>query len=84
MKSRHDWRLTGICMARTFNGLVFMTYAATLRVLQQEWDMSAAAAGSIASGFYQVCLNAAMLALTKFEKVMRWFTLLFDLCFMDN
>jgi len=38
-------------MARTFNGLVFMTYAATLPVLQQEWGMSAAAAGSIAGGF---------------------------------
>ena len=46
-----DWWLWGICLARTFNGLVFMTYAATLPVLQQEWGMSAAAAGSIAGVF---------------------------------
>ena len=38
-------------MARTFNGLVFMTFAAALPVLQLEWKMSAAAAGSIAGGF---------------------------------
>jgi len=50
-ESKFDWWLTGICLARTFNGLVFMTFAATLPVLQREWDMSAAAAGSIAGGF---------------------------------
>jgi MFS family permease len=50
-KIKFDWWLTGICLARTFNGLVFMTYAATLPVLQREWGMSAAAAGSIAGGF---------------------------------
>ncbi len=49
--SKFDWWLTGICMARTFNALVFMSYAATLPVLQREWEMSAAAAGSIAGGF---------------------------------
>jgi MFS family permease len=51
IESKFDWWLTGICLARTFNGLVFMTYAATLPVLQREWGMSAAAAGSIAGGF---------------------------------
>ncbi len=50
-ESKYDWWLTGICLARTFNALVFMTYAATLPVLQREWEMSAAAAGSIAGGF---------------------------------
>ena len=50
-KFKFDWWLAGICLARTFNGLVFMTYAATLPVLQREWGMSAAAAGSIAGGF---------------------------------
>ena len=50
-QSKFDWWLTGICLARTFNVLVFMTFAATLPVLQQEWKMSAAAAGSIAGGF---------------------------------
>jgi len=51
VQSKFDWWLTGICLARTFNGLVFMTYAAALPVLQREWEMSAAAAGSIAGGF---------------------------------
>jgi MFS family permease len=50
-RTQFDWWLAGICLARTFNGLVFMTYAATLPVVQQEWAMSAAAAGSIAGGF---------------------------------
>jgi len=50
-KNTFDWWLCGICLTRTFNGLVFMTYAASLTVLQQEWGMSAAAAGSIAGGF---------------------------------
>jgi len=48
---KFDWWLTGICFSRVFNGLVFMTYAAALPVLQKEWQMSAVAAGSIASGF---------------------------------
>lgn len=46
-----DWWLTGICLSRVFNGLIFMTYAAALTILQKEWQMSAAAAGSIAGGF---------------------------------
>lgn len=51
VKPKFDWWLCGICLARTFNGLVFMTYAASLPILQREWGMSAAAAGSIAGGF---------------------------------
>ena len=50
-KTKFDFWLSGICLARAFNGLVFMTYAAALPVLQHEWEMSAAAAGSIAGGF---------------------------------
>ncbi|MGD2096193.1 MAG: MFS transporter [Desulfobacterales bacterium] len=50
-KIQFDWWLVGVCLARTFNGLVFMTYAATLPVLQKEWGMTAAAAGTIAGGF---------------------------------
>ena len=46
-----DWRLTGICFSRTFMTLVFLTYAAALPVLQNEWGMSATEAGSISSGF---------------------------------
>ena len=50
-RTRFDWWLAGICASRVFNGLVFMTYAAAISVLQGEWGMSAAQAGSIASGF---------------------------------
>jgi MFS family permease len=49
--TKFDWWISGICLARTFNGLVFMTYAASLPVLRREWGMSAAAAGSIAGAF---------------------------------
>lgn len=50
-KKNFDWWLTGICFARAFNGLVFMTYAAALPILQKEWGMSASAAGAIAGAF---------------------------------
>jgi MFS family permease len=50
-RTKFDWWLVGICASRVCNGLVFMTYAAVLSVLQQEWAMSAMQAGSIASGF---------------------------------
>jgi MFS family permease len=46
-----DWWLTGICVSRAFNGLVFMTYAAVLPVLQREWAMTGAQAGLVSSGF---------------------------------
>jgi MFS family permease len=46
-----DWWLAGICFSRVFMGLVFMTYAAALPVLQRDWGMSATAGGSISSGF---------------------------------
>jgi MFS family permease len=49
---RHDavW-LTGVCLSRFLMALVFTSYAAVLPVLQREWDMSATAAGSVASAF---------------------------------
>ncbi|MFO7462356.1 MAG: MFS transporter [Desulfatiglandales bacterium] len=46
-----DWWLTGLCSARAFSQIVTMTYAAALPVLQKEWNMSAAQAGAISSGF---------------------------------
>lgn len=49
-RTRFDGWLAGICASRVFNGLVFMSYAAALPVLQREWGMSAAQAGLIASG----------------------------------
>lgn len=48
---RFDWWLTGLCSARAFSQIVFMTYAAALPLLQKEWSMSAAQAGAISSGF---------------------------------
>jgi MFS family permease len=50
-RTKFGWWLAGICASRVCNGLVFMTYAAALPVLQQQWGMSAMQAGSIASGF---------------------------------
>jgi len=50
-RTRFDGWLAGICASRVFNGMVFMSYAAALSVLQREWGMSAAQAGLIASGF---------------------------------
>jgi MFS family permease len=46
-----DLWLLGICSSRVLTYLVFMAYAAALPVLQQEWDMSATAAGAISGGF---------------------------------
>jgi len=47
-----DLWLLGVCFSRVFTYMVSMTYAALLPVLQQEWQMSAATAGSISSGFH--------------------------------
>lgn len=44
-----DVWLIGICLARGGTGLVLITYAAALPVLQREWQMSAATSGSISS-----------------------------------
>jgi MFS family permease len=46
-----DAWLLGLCASRFFLTLIFMTYAATLPVLLRLWNMSAAAAGSISTGF---------------------------------
>ncbi len=43
--------LVVLCVSRTFNMFIFMTYAATLPVLRPAWEMSATAAGSISTGF---------------------------------
>lgn len=44
--------LTGLCLSRVLTALIFTSYAAVLPVLQREWQMSAAAAGSVASAFH--------------------------------
>lgn len=43
--------LAGLCLSRFLLALVFTSYAAVLPVLQREWEMSATAAGSVASAF---------------------------------
>jgi len=49
LSNRIDLWLTGICLARAGTGLMLITYAAALPVLQREWRMSAATGGSISS-----------------------------------
>jgi MFS family permease len=44
-------RLFWLCAVRFLMTLVFMTYAASLPVLRSAWGMSAAAAGSVSTGF---------------------------------
>jgi len=48
---KFDWWLTGICFGRALSQTVTMVYAAALPVLQREWEMSAAKAGAISSGY---------------------------------
>jgi MFS family permease len=47
-----DLWLVGICLSRLGTGLVLITYAAALPVLQKEWNMTAARGGSISSASY--------------------------------
>ncbi len=46
-----DLWLLWLCAARFLMTLIFMTYAASLTVLRSSWGMSAAAAGSVSTGF---------------------------------
>ena len=46
-----DRWLLALCVARTLNTLIFMSYAAALPVLRPAWGMSATAAGSISTGW---------------------------------
>ena len=49
---KFDLLLTGMCLSRALSGLIMTAYAAALAVLMEDWSMSAARSGSIASGFY--------------------------------
>jgi MFS family permease len=51
MKPRRDGWLIAICIGRIFAYANFMVYAACLPVLREQWRMSAAEAGSIASAY---------------------------------
>ena len=48
--ARDGW-LVSICVGRVFAYANFMVYAACLPILRQQWRMSAAEAGTIASGY---------------------------------
>jgi MFS family permease len=61
---KYDWWLFGVCSSRVFTWLVAMTYSAALPVLQKEWQLSSAAAGSISSGF-QLGLAVSMVCLSE-------------------
>lgn len=49
LSNKIDLWLIGICLSRVGTGLVLITYAAALPVLQGEWGMSAATGGSIST-----------------------------------
>jgi len=59
-----DWWLAGICSGRALSQTVTMVYAAALPVLQQEWGMSAAKAGTISSG-YQIGYAISLLVISS-------------------
>jgi MFS family permease len=61
---KFDWWLTGICFGRAFSQTVTMVYAAALPVLQREWEMSAAGAGAISSG-YQIGYALSLLVISS-------------------
>ncbi|MBN2123175.1 MAG: MFS transporter [Deltaproteobacteria bacterium] len=46
-----DWWLAGVCVSRAFSQAITLTYAAAIPVLQHEWGMTAARAGTISSGY---------------------------------
>ncbi|MBM3471120.1 MAG: MFS transporter [Armatimonadetes bacterium] len=51
VRAQLDLWLPGLCASRFFMNLIHMTYAACLPVLRGAWGMSAAQAGSVATGF---------------------------------
>jgi MFS family permease len=63
-RKKFDWWLTGICFGRALSQTVTMVYAAALPVLQREWEMSAAKAGAISSG-YQIGYAISLLVISS-------------------
>ena len=60
---RIDWWLAGLCLGRAMSQTVTMVYAAALPILQREWEMSAARAGTISSG-YQIGYAVSLLIIS--------------------
>ena len=61
---RIDWWLTGLCLSRAMSQTVTMVYSAALPILQREWEMSAARAGTISSG-YQIGYAISLLVISS-------------------
>lgn len=60
---RIDGWLAGLCLGRAMSQTVAMVYAAALPVLLREWEMSAAAAGTVSSG-YQIGYAVSLLVIS--------------------
>jgi MFS family permease len=60
---KFDWWLTGLCLSRAMSQTVTMVYAAAIPILQREWEMSAARAGTISSG-YQIGYAVSLLVIS--------------------
>lgn len=59
-----DWWLAGLCLGRAMSQTVTMVYSAALPILLREWEMSAASAGSISSG-YQIGYAVSLLIISN-------------------
>lgn len=60
---RIDWWLAGLCLGRAMSQTVTMVYSAALPILLREWEMSAATAGAISSG-YQIGYAVSLLIIS--------------------
>ena len=60
---RIDWWLAGLCLGRAMSQSVTMVYSAAIPVLMKEWEMSAARAGTISSG-YQIGYAVSLLIIS--------------------
>jgi MFS family permease len=58
-----DWWLGGLCLGRAMSQTVTMVYSAALPILLKEWDMSAATAGAVSSG-YQIGYAVSLLIIS--------------------
>jgi MFS family permease len=60
---RIDCWLAGLCLGRAMSQTVAMVYSAALPILMKEWEMSAARAGTISSG-YQIGYAVSLLIIS--------------------
>jgi len=60
---RIDYWLAGLCLGRAMSQSVTMVYSAAIPVLMKVWEMSAARAGTISSG-YQIGYAVSLLIIS--------------------